>query len=232
MTSREFIQKVFNGELGRLDAYNISLELTEREVLKIEMLIIEIDEFCKLKTLGFENAFKWRIDRAMPNPTNYDRGAILRAGFNESEIPDIDDRVYSVLSDPSNKDLFEDENLDYEKLFYPDLCKSLYQLKTDLSDFLESQNEVPTTEKKKSKEVWGLAARYNFLDDLGFFNKIQYTDDQTLRATFISQVLGCSFDNAKKLKNGKYQAGETNEELMERRQLLKRIKQINVDTKG
>lgn len=232
MTSREFIKKVRNGELGRLDAYNKSFDFTNGEKLKIKMLIAEIDETCKLHTSWYFDVIQSRIDDAVGLPSDFNNQKIIEVNFSNYDLEEIDIKVKHYVDEHSIKDFFDYCNLDLVKDFYPDLLKSTDQLKTDLLDFLDSQNEVPTSEKKKSKDVWGLEARYNFLDDLGILDWIRGMSDQTLRATFISQVLGCSLDNAKKLKNEKYQAGETIEEQLERKQLFAIIKQHQADTKG
>ena len=59
--------------------------------------------------------------------------------------------------------------------------------------------------------------------------------NQTQKAKAISQILGCSFDNAKKLKNdlnGVYPSSETKDEQLERKQLIDLIKQSQTNKKG
>jgi hypothetical protein len=90
---------------------------------------------------------------------------------------------------------------------------------------------IPTQVKEKptSKDTWGLVARYNFLDDLGVLGLLENMTNQTKKAEAISQILGCNFDNAKKLKNGTYQTNETQTEQLERKQLIALIKQTQSD---
>lgn len=232
MTTKEFIHKVFEGELGQLDAYNKSFDFTIGEKLKIEILITEIDQFCKSKTLNFRQVIEWMIDLENFLPTNFNYQGFLDDGFNDFELREIQNKVKDYIDEHSIVDFFDYCNLDLVKDLYPDLCKSLNQLKTDLLSFLDSQNETPSTEKKQAKAVWGLAARYNFIKDLEVIKRIELISNQTEIARAISQILGCSFDNAKKLKNGSYQVDETMEEQLERKQLFQLIEQHQVDKKG
>lgn len=240
MTSREFIRQIYQRKLGRLDALSKSNDFTNGENSKIKMLIDEIDECCELTNNWFRYTIEFRIHHTIESrtfdlfeddikPTCIE---LKKRGFNDSMIKEIDERICDFLSNPSNKDFFEDKNLDYIKLFFPDLLKPLYQLKTDLLSFLDSQNETPSTEKKQAKAVWGLAARYNFIKDLEVIKRIELISNQTEIAKAISQILGCSFDNAKKLKNGSYQVDETMEEQLERKQLFQLIEQHQVNKKG
>lgn len=236
MTTKEFILQVYQGKLGRLDALSQSNDFTNGEKSKIKMLIDEIDEYRETTILCFRQAIEWRIDKQCNLPIKFNCTHFEYRLGNLDNITyilrDIDNKVKQYIEDYSIKDFFDYCNLDLVKDLYPDLCKSLNQLKTDLSDFIDNQNSMPSTEKKQAKGVWGLAARYNFIKDLEVIKRIELISNQTEIANAISQILGCSFDNAKKLKNGSYQVDETMEEQLERKQLFQLIEQHQVNKKG
>lgn len=119
---------------------------------------------------------------------------------------------------------------DFESVFYPNEFTTLYQLKNDLLKYCEPQQPEPQPEpkKKQAKDVWGLVARYNFLENLGVLDKLNKLSEND-KSKVISQILGCNFDNAKKLKNGVYQRDETQTEQLERKQLIDLIKRTQTD---
>lgn len=99
----------------------------------------------------------------------------------------------------------------------------------DKATLTSSLNEIQTAYKKKQpKGVWGLVSRYNFLEYLGVWDKLNKLTE-TEKANAISQILGCNPDNAKKLKNGTYPTTETQTEQLERKQLIDLIKQAQTD---
>jgi len=114
----------------------------------------------------------------------------------------------------------------FESLFYPYEFYPFYQLKSDLAKYLTPhQTTIQQNNKPKSKDVWGLVARYNFLDELGVLKTLETSgllkkDLQTV----ISKILGCNIYTARDLINREYNATETKNEQLERNQLINLIK--------
>ena len=62
MSTKDFIKDTHNGKLTRLDAFNKSFEFTNGLPKRIEMLISEIDECIKVKTITRQTAYELYLD--------------------------------------------------------------------------------------------------------------------------------------------------------------------------
>jgi len=231
MTTNELFKQLENHELSHFDALNIVLNITQKEQERIKIFIGELENslFCRKVTLNF------RI------------GECLKEFF-QGDLMDIEDpiiinqhdendesylevikynckflgfkKIEDIPAEPNNDELnnYPPNYIDY---FLPNFFNAFDTLKADLEKYITPQ----TNERPTPKKGWGLVARYNFLDELDVLKTLETSgllkkDLQTV----ISQILGCNIYTARDLINGEYNATETKNEQLERKQLISLIK--------
>jgi hypothetical protein len=228
MSTIDLIKDTHNGKLTRLGAFNKSFEFTNGLPKRIEMLIFEIDDYTENVVKPAKEvlymAYEFYLHSCCDFEFKTHYSLLIQKGLDEDDLFRIHDEVENYLID--NTILFDwdiPSKEEIEAIFYPDFTKRLEQLKSDLHDFIDNPTESNPKEPPTAKDVWGLVARYNFLDELGVLSALKNLSE-TEKAKAISQILGCNLHNAKKLKNGTYPTNETKDEQIERTQLINLIK--------
>lgn len=202
MTTKEFIHKVFYGELGQLDALNKSFEITNKEKLRIEMLITEIDQFLNL-CVTVEPRYQDQRDRPFVFPTSFSRDRYHFNGFPPKEkLGRVNQLKTDLLSFLDSQNETPSTNKKQSK--------GVWKLATRYK-FLDNLGVVKPLVLLCSK------AEGMQKNDL---NRI------------VSQILGCDVSTARDLINKSYTTKETKDEQFEREQLEALIKQHQVDKKG
>jgi hypothetical protein len=225
MSTLDLIKDTHQGKLTRLDAFNKSFEFTNGLPKRIEILISEIDDFIKPKKQSLFKAYDYFLDIHFDlEPFFISFHDLENLGFEFDDLQRIENESKSYCYDFGIGERFSLKTETVVDFYYPDFTKRLEQLKSDLHDFIDNPTESNPKEPPTAKDVWGLVARYNFLDGLGILSVLKNLSE-TEKAKAISQILGCNLHNAKKLKNGTYPTNETKDEQIERTQLINLIKQ-------
>jgi hypothetical protein len=227
MSTLDLIRDTHNGKLTRLDAYSKSIEATNGLPKRIEMLVSEIDEYIKevvepLKEnlyLAYDYTFHLHFD--LEPKTHY---KLLALDYESLEQIKEEVYLYCIENNIDMPWLIPDK-IEMESLFYAHHTERLEQLKNDLRGYIDNPTESNPKESTTAKGVWGLVARYNFLDELGVLKPLEQSGitKKDLQIA-VSQILGCNVYTARDLINGDYNAKETKDEQLERHQLINLIK--------
>jgi hypothetical protein len=233
----ETLDDLREGNITQIEVINDILNQTQKDPDRIQMFIDEIDFYLSMEQEELEAEISAILQRIFKEGLTSENTKDLNLNEREKFILYVceRDKIKSFFDIPEKKrDLIDSEhplakqwnestvfNPDYNHFYFVGEFWTIYSLKNKLKKYITPQPK----EKTKAKDVWGLAARYNFLDELGVLKPLEKSGitKKDLQIA-VSQILGCNVYTARDLINGEYNAKETKDELLERHQLINLIK--------
>jgi hypothetical protein len=219
MNIKEILFQLQFGKISLFDALTTLLNLAQKDPEMLRVCIHEVQRFI--------NQSRTELNQEVFNVL----GQYFNGELNETDKKnDFVEHVIFMCSHYNYTKLDDVPELnDLNRDFFGLNERILEDLKRSLEKYITPhQITIQPNEKPKSKDVWGLVARYNFLDEWGVLSGLKNLSE-TEKAKAISQILGCNLHNAKKLKNGTYPTNETKDEQLERKQLINLIKRTQTD---